>query len=441
MPDYVDIDPVTKQPVQAGQAAPAAQPGVVQQSQPQQQWSPEAFAAQSAEAQMLESRRRGGQPTQEEFENARKEAYQQAMQTQREMALERQRQQAELGRAQTMQQFEQFAPRRMSEDEIKDASGLLNAHQQIMMVHHQNQDIPENDAYRTTALGGLAAVGGKMTDPRVRLYEATRGGAVIALGRGLLQDTGQVAGKEQAQDLIRQLMPGPGDSTQMSGRKTIDMVQMELNGLNAKINSLPSNVDSGVLKDAYSRAYADYAPLVNQYGSDAQRNYAAPSPQQLWGGQTGTAGQVAQVVQPAVKAGFSQATNDTLNAQLTGAQPKPVATPQPAQQTGQQALRAGQQPALPLPSQPASASVGAAAQQAGQYAGGPTVMTPQNMQVPTVQQMNEMLQTPPSKPTVWQTAPQAVGQAVQATGQGVGATLGWMQGLLPENWSPQSFQR
>jgi len=315
---YVDIDPVTKKPLQAAQPQPQQiQP---QQNQPQQ-FDVEKFAADSANRQMMFAYQRGLHPTMQDFEDARKAAYQQGFETMRQMQLDTMRQQAELQRQMQMHTFEQFGPRTMSPEEVKDASGLLNAHNQIMMLYHQNQDIPENDMYRTVGVGDVSGKVQQMTDPRVRLYEATRGGSVIALGRGLLQDTGQVAGKDEAQALIRQLMPGPGDSSLMSARKTADMIQMEMNGLQAKIQGLPGNVDATPLKQAYANAYNDYATLVNQFGSDAQKNFPVPSPQQLWGQTTPAATVTVNPVQPAVKAGVSQATSDTLNAQAAGKAP------------------------------------------------------------------------------------------------------------------------
>ena len=117
MPQYTDveIDPVTKQPLQA-----AAQPQQVQ-TQPGQQQPPqfdvEKFAADSAERQMLYSRAHGGLPTQDTYEDARKEAYRQGMETMRQMQLDQMRRQGELQKQEQMRTFEQFGPREMTSEE------------------------------------------------------------------------------------------------------------------------------------------------------------------------------------------------------------------------------------------------------------------------------------------------------------------------------------
>lgn len=318
---YVDIDPTSKKPLQQKSVVPVGQQN--QQTQQQQQpgqFDIEKFAADSATRQMLWAYQRGMKPTQGDYEEARKAAYQQAFETQRQMQLEQMRSKTELSRQETMREFQEFGPRNMSQEEVKDASGLLSAHNQIMMLYHQNQDIPENDLYRTTATGWVAKDWGQAMDPKIRLYEATRGGSIISLGRGLLQDTGQVAGKEEAQTLIKKLMPGPGDSPLMAARKSADMIQMEMNGLQAKIQALPKNVDSTPLKNAYKQAYYDYGQIVNQYGSDSQKNFAPPSPKDLWGEDVPGLPTINKPA-PAVQGGVSQATSDTLTAQAAGKPP------------------------------------------------------------------------------------------------------------------------
>jgi|SRR5215469_350076 len=439
MPDfaYVDIDPATKQPLtQSVQTPPPAVNRPVANTQPQ--WSPEAFAAQSAEAQAREAQRHGEYVTQDAFENMRAKAYEQAMQTQREMALDAQRRAGELQKQEAFQQFQQFAPRNMTAEESKDASGLTNATDQIMMLLRQNQDIPRDDPYRQAVIGDWSAAVAKMTDPRVRLYEATRGGSIISLGRGLLQDTGQVAGKEQAQDLIKQLMPGPGDSPEMSARKSIDMLQMTMNGIRSKIDGLPANVDTSPLKNAYARAYSNYAQLLGASGSDAQRNFQALAPQQLWQ----NAPQV-PAVQPVVKAGMSgpsQAVVDNLNKQVQGQQPQQQSQVIPGLPGQTPETRTGFPSGLPSQFPSVPGSIGAAAQQSGQFRGGPRVQGP-GMAQPDPALIAQMLQQQQPQSTIFQTVPPAVTRGAEAESRGEQAAGSWLQGLLPENWTPGAFQQ
>jgi len=456
MPQYVDvdIDPVTKKPIQTAsqQQQPQAQTQQTQTQPAQQQpFDVEKFAADSATRSMMYSISQGHRPMQSDWEAARKDAYAQGMETMRQMQLDQMRRAGELQKQEQMRNYEQFGPRAMTPEELKDANPLLNVHNQIMMLHHQNQDIPANSPYRVVGVSGVMGPAQQMTDERVRLYESTRDGLITTVARGLGMDTGSAAGKEQAQQLFSRLMPGPGDSVEMAARKTIDMNQMELNQLQAKIQGLPQNVESPVLKQAYANSYNDYAALLSQHGSDAQKNFPSPSPQQLWGQNAPAAANplvqqiqgsqnvqdqnAAQnaIIQPAVKAGVSPGTNAALNAQLIGGGTSP------------------NQPAV-APTQPPSPAVGAAAQQAGQYAGGSTVMTPQNM--PPVQgSIGQVAVTPSAPPPqssqvqpVWAASStvspvgQAAGQAESAIGQGAQAALGWLHGLLPENWQQTGGQ-
>jgi hypothetical protein len=292
------------------------------QIEPPRAFDVASFAGQEADRQMMDAKRRGIFVTQDMWEDARKEAYRQGTETMRQQWADYSRQRSEYQKQIQEKTIEPFLPRQMTPEEIKDASGIFNSHAAIMNLYHQNQDIGANHPYRAAYFGKpLEQAMLTETDPNVRLFDATRGGSIISLGRGLLQDTGQVAGKEQAQDLIKNLMPGPGDSPDMAARKTIDMMTMEMNGLQAKIDALPSNVNTDPLKKAYARAYADYAPLVNQSGSAAQKTYALASPQQLgWGGQSAPD---VEAKKPAVQGGFTQPTNDQLSQQASGQQPQP----------------------------------------------------------------------------------------------------------------------
>jgi hypothetical protein len=466
MPQYVDVelDPATDKPVQA-----ATKPQT-QQTQTQTAPAPgqkgfdlEKFAADSATRSMLYSISQGHQPYQSDWEQARKDAWQAGFKAVQEANQAELNRQGELQKQIAMRNVEQFGRRAMTDEELKDVSPLLNVHNQITMLQHQNEDIPADHPYRNVVTGGPGAAIGGATDARVRLYESTRDGLITTVARGLGMDTGSAAGKEQAQQLFSRLMPGPGDSVEMSARKTADMMQMELNQTRAKIDGLPQNVDTTVLKQAYINSYNDYAKLVNLYGSDAQKNFPAPSPQQLWGQNAQPAANpmvsmisgsqnvqdvnTAQnaVIQPAVKAGVSPSTSATLNAQVTGS------SSQPQPQTYSTTPRA---PGQAIPSQfqnTPPTPLGAAAQQAGQYAGGSAVMTPANM--PPLQGSIGQVAVAPTTPQqsftptpIYAggvgTSPvgQAFGQAEQAAGQGVQGALGWLQSLLPEHWQQTGGQ-
>lgn len=427
---FIELDPTTHQPIQA---APTQQPAQTQAQtqQPQAQTSQagfdlDRFAADSANRQMLWATQRGLRPTMQDFEDARKAAWQQGAETQRQIMLENERFQKQL----QMKSAETFLPREQTSEEIEKGSGLMNAHNQIMMLYNQNSDIPGDHAYRQVqpvgeALGKVA----QMTDPRVRLYEATRGGSIISLGRGLLQDTGQVAGKEQAQELIKDLMPGPGDSQLMSARKTADMLELTMNGLQARINSMPSNVDTSTLKTEYARNYADYARLVNQFGSDAQKANPAAAPDDLFGTNFGTKYKVNQALVQAGSPDLDPKLKQNLANQASGNVPGTVVPGLPG---GTPQIPPGQ---YGIPSQFPSypGPIGAGAQQAGQFRGGGQVQGP-GMAQPDPALIAQLLKQQQPQPTLFQTVPSAIGQGAQAT-------MGWLKGLLPENWPQGTLQQ
>lgn len=439
---YIPTDPVTKRPLQQ---QPVVQNQPQTQNQPvanqQPQFDAAAYAAQEAQRQMLYAMQHGERPTQETYEAARQKAYGDATEFQRQKAMENYRSQLELQR----KQQEQFQFRPMNQDEIKDASGLMNAHANIMELYHQNQDIKDTDPYRTAYVGTALKGPEEDTNPTIRLYEATRGGSIISLGRGLLQDTGQVAGKEQAQDLIKKLMPGPGDDRTMAARKSIDMMHMEMAGLKAKIDALPSNVDSTPLRNAYTAAYADYAPLVNQFGSDAQKTYPMSNPKDLG---YSTAAPAVAVTQPSNKPAVqvvSNPVNESLNAQAGGQTAAQAILAQSGM--AQQAQKEGKYlPTDPTTKQPLEQQIpswaapppperGAAYQQAQQLAGGSRVGTVTGAQEPAPANVMATLQPQPNpQETIFQTWPKQAGE----TASGV---INWLGSMLPENWQKGTFQQ
>jgi hypothetical protein len=73
-------------------------------------------------------------------------------------------------------------------------------------------------------------------------------------------------------------------------------------------------------------------------------------------------------------------------------------------------------------------------QQAGQFAGGPTVRTPATFPQPDPALVAQLLQQQQPQPTIFQTVPQAVGRGAQGV-------WNFLQGLLPENYPQGSMQQ
>jgi hypothetical protein len=338
------LDPRTMQPIQqpsTGVVQPTSQTqqGGQQQGAQQQQggFNIDQFAAESAANQMNWAAAKGARLTMEDFENARKAAWSAAADTQRQIAMEKQRNQDELTRQIAMKQVEETMVKRMSEGQLKDASGLMTAPSTIMNLYNLHQDATKLPGYGQAVVGTGANKVYDLTDPRVRLYNAAQEGSMVSLARGLMEDTGQAASKESSQAQIRNMMPNDQDNAQMGGIKTVSMLQMTLDKMAAKIRGLrDDNVDATPLQNAYTQAYNQYKGLVQNVGTDAQKAHPSASPDEVFGGgeaQKTYLAQGPQPIQPVVKAGLSQPSQDTINAvnaRAAGQQPtSPVWQPGP----------------------------------------------------------------------------------------------------------------
>ena len=455
---FVELDPATNKPIAASQPAQNQQPpsgaGASGAGASGPGFDLEKFAADSANRQMLWATSHGFRPTMGDFEDARKAAYQQGFETVRQQQLEQERAKIDIAKQTQLESQKSFLPREMTSEEREKGSGLMNAHAQIMQLYNQNNDIPADHPYRAVQpVGDVFKQLGEKVDDRVRLYEATRGGSIISLGRGLLQDTGQVAGKEQAQDLIKGLMPGPGDSQQMSARKTADMLELTMNGIQARINSMDPNIDTTTLKQEYARNYNDYAKIVNQFGSNAQRNNPAASPTDLFGKDFGTK---YAVTAPVVGGGASPGAKAELVNQASGNQPSGTQMPSGLPGGHPQQTWTGFPSGVPSQFTSYPGPIGAAAQQAGQFQGGGRVQTP-GMAQPDPALIAQLLQAPQQQkmliPYLQQVLPGAGSAESQAESKVTGPVgdflrkmlLGQGQsptpGFLPENWPQGAIQQ
>jgi hypothetical protein len=206
-------------------------------------------------------------------------------------------------------------------------------------------------------------------------------------------------------------MPNDQDDKRMGGIKTVSMLQMSLDKMAAKIRGLrDDNVDATPLQNAYSQAYNQYKSLVQNVGTDAQKAHPSASPDEVFGGgeaQKTYLAQGAQPIQPVVKAGLSQPSQDTISSVNSAAS---------GQITAAQAFQ-GQSPEQEGPWQlPQQAPASQEAQQA----------------VAAKQQQAMELQ---------KAIPRAVGTSVQETASGLGSTINWLGGLFPENWPQEAFNQ
>jgi hypothetical protein len=359
------------------------------------------FAAESAASQMNWAANKGANVTMEDFENARKAAWQSASEFQKQYQMEAIRNQSELQRQIAMKNYDETMVKRMTPEQLKDASGLMTAPDAIMQLYNLHQDANNVPGYGKAIIGPATNPLYNATDPRVRVYNSAREGAMVSLARGLMEDTGQVAGKESSQAQMREMMPNDADDRTMGGIKTVSMLQTTLEKMGQRIRGLRSdNYDAGPLQDVYTRTYNQYKGLVEIVGTQAQQQHPAASPDEIFGGQQQQfQTQGPQPIQPVVKAGVStqsQSTIDSVNAAAAG-------------QTAQQ---------------------------------------PQNVPMSNVEGPFTLPQETPAPQTQQDTRAQHMQQAQQIPGQVAGAVSGavgkgvnWLQSLLPENWDPSSFDQ
>jgi hypothetical protein len=79
-------------------------------------------------------------------------------------------------------------------------------------------------------------------------------------------------------------------------------------------------------------------------------------------------------------------------------------------------------------------STGAAAQQAGQYAGGAVVQTPETLGQPNPLLISAATTPPTDQPTVFQTVPPMIARRARRT-------MTWFEKLFPENWPKGTMQQ
>jgi hypothetical protein len=403
-----ELDPRTMQPIQQ------ASTGVVQQSsqQPQRyqvqaEQNPGAanidkFAAQSAIDQVDWLRAKGitAGITTGDILDRQKDAWSKAAQAQIEATQQEQRRRDELQNKVAMYQLEQQGPKRMSDAQIDTAASYASAADNIMKLYHMHQDANNVFGYGNPASGGAASKAYNLIDPRVRGFNAALEGSLTNVARGVMGDTGVQASEPSAQGSVRALLFNDGDNKAMGDVKAINLLQGVLTNMGDKIRGLNhNNISATSMQDDYTRIYNEYQKLVTGPNAlSSQLEHPAASPNEVFGtpeAQKSYIAQGAQPLQPVVKAGLSQPSQDTINAV--------------------NARAAGQVPGVGGPAPP-------------QAAGNMPQITPEE---PRPQSMAPGLGTISGAPTDTGRSPAAPAST---------AGISWLQGLLPQDFQTESQQ-
>src|SRR4029077_1525673 len=201
-------------------------------------------------------------------------------------------------------------PQQESAEQIDKDISATNAGDIIMGFHHAYQDTMSKVPEAGYAFwGGATNWWNTATNKEARAYDQLKDINAVSLARGLYEDTGTQAGREDMMKKIEASLPSPGDSKEMATVKTINLLGTNLDRMRNRIETLQKNrYDTGALQQAYKNTYANYQALLPQ-GTDSQKQYQSTAPDDLFKPRTNI-----PVVQPVVKAGTSPQTNAVLDA-------------------------------------------------------------------------------------------------------------------------------
>jgi hypothetical protein len=202
----------------------------------------------------------------------------------------------------------------MNDAQIDTASSYAAAGDNIMQLYAMHQDAQNVSGYGKAVIGPAVEKLYNMTDPRVRAYNANIEGSLTQVARGVLGDTGVQSSEPTVAKSVRDLLPNDADDAAMGGIKTVTLLQKVLTNMGDKIRGLNhNNIDASSMQDDYTRIYNNYQNLVQNVGLKSQLEHPAASPDEVFGqAQKRFIAQGPQPLQPVVKAGLSQPSQDTI---------------------------------------------------------------------------------------------------------------------------------
>lgn len=373
--DFQPLDQQSDKPIESSAQAPPL--SITQRS------------AIGAHNDIAEMQRQGGTPSQDQYFERFTKRYEDEFKAKQDIAMEEYRKNLELQNQKQMEQirlkgeaekmaygkeleFQQKAaeattlPQKETPEQMDKDIAATNAGDIIMQMHHSYQDAAKKvPATGYAFFGGATNWWNVATNKEARVFDQLKNINAVSLARGLYEDTGTQAGREDMLKKIDASLPSPGDSPEMGTIKTVSLLQTNLDRMRNRIEYLQKNrYDTSALQQAYKSTYANYQNLLPQ-GTDAQRGYPSTSPDDLF------KPRVPQV-QPVVKAGVSNATHAVLDAGANAG----IQMPQQEEAYSQTAAMPRQMPAPaqmpqptgpPLPADAAAAVNGTQPQKTGFY--------------------------------------------------------------------------
>jgi hypothetical protein len=244
------------------------------------------------------------------------------------------------------------------------------------------------------SLGGAMHVFADATSPEALAFSRAADAALVPIGRGVMGETGASPTKEAMIELAKTTtMPRIQDSDITGNQGVFQLKQRIMQNLqNLRDNRANNHFDTTAIDKAIAKYNSNFmSPDVQKYNP------------------------LLKTSNPLVQSGNSDQANAAIANATTGANAGVQVQNQPVQQPQGQAGAYTTPPGY-TPSQPPQPSYGRqSAQAVGAAAGG-----------------------------ALKTAGSVIGGGLTSTGElssGLGTTLNWLGGLLPENWSQQAFQQ
>lgn len=310
----------------------------------------------------------------------------------------------------------------------------------------------DNPAFGTggfwRSLGGKLSWVAENTSPAALNFVRQRDISNIPIARSVLGETGATPTKEAMMEKAETLLlPRVQDDELTGNAQLFNFKRSIINNLQTLFNVNKGKYDTSQISEALANLHSDF-------DSAAVQRWNPVNQQALVGnGMTAPAKETTQNVNAGANKGISlvpganaaPANTGTLNPDAARAAAGAAAAGAPYQ-LGSSAPGAAPSHADPMGwiygagrvGAPNPSGYGAAAQQAGQYAGGKSALTPATLQTPSAQQLHELLSQPSPNQTIFQTWPAQVGGTIGGTARGIWQAI---QSQLPENQPIERFQQ
>jgi hypothetical protein len=284
--------------------------------------------------------------------------------------------------------------KQLPDTDRKDFSGYFGAFDTIKNLHdlfHQMVQKTPGAGNVVTSLAGLTTPIANLTSDEARTYHAYAESSLVPLAKGVMGDAATSAAKDRIQANLLSGLPTITDSLVSGGHKIYTLLDRNMNEMQTQRDLLRGNgydttsLDTKIL-DAQNYMKRPEVQMYNPFKREA-----------------------------IVQSGTSDQANAAISNATAGANAGVQVQNQPVQQPQGQAGAYTTPPGYTAAPPPKPDYGGQAGQAVGAAAGG-----------------------------ALKTAGSVIGGGLTSTGElssGLGTTLNWLGGLLPENWPQQAFQQ